>query len=214
MRFGRRAPLGRDEDVLGGAGAHRLVARARRKEPAGERPFRAVPIQLREEARGQDRVAVRAPLPLFDADHQPLAIEVHGLEPHDLPDTEPRGARGHQEHPMCGVARGGEEPLDLLDTQDVRQASRLPTRRHRHREVKPLHRVRVEEADRGGRHADRSPREMTLLGQVQQEVLDLRGVEGVRRLVVHGQVHQGGEVQLLGGRRELPQRHLAHHAIT
>jgi hypothetical protein len=60
--------------------------------------------------------------------------------------------------------------------------------------LEPFHRVRVEEADGGGRHTDRTPREVTLLREGQQEVLDLRGVEGVRRLVVGpGQVRQGGE---------------------
>jgi hypothetical protein len=33
-------------------------------------------------------------------------------------------------------------------------------------------------------------------------------------MMVRGQVRQGGQVQRLGGRRELSQRHLASHAIT
>jgi len=42
--------------------------------------------------------------------------------------------------------------------------------------VEPLRRLRVEEADGGGGHADGTPREMALLGQGQQEILYLRGV--------------------------------------
>jgi hypothetical protein len=43
----------------------------------------------------------------------------------------------------------------------------------------------------------------------------MHGVENVRRaMMVLREVRPCGEVQLLGGRRELSQRHLAHHAIT
>jgi len=52
------ARLGRLEDVLGGAGAHRLVARARWKEPASERPLCAVAIQFREQT--WDRMVERS----------------------------------------------------------------------------------------------------------------------------------------------------------
>jgi len=62
------ARLGHLEDMLGRARAHRLVTRAGRKEPAGERPLRAVAVQIREQAWGQDGGAIRE------------------LEPHDLAD--------------------------------------------------------------------------------------------------------------------------------
>jgi hypothetical protein len=122
---------------------------------------------------------------------------------------EKRRAGGHPAVAVDVEGAAGDDAVQVdVDTE-------LLTPRVEDREVEPLQRLRVEEADREGGHADGTRCEMTLLGEVQQEVLYLRGVEGVRRLVVvPGQVRQGGEVQLLGGRRELSQQHLAHHAIT
>ena len=72
--------------------------------------------QLWQQLSGQNRIAVLAPLALFDPDHHPgrIAFNMFRLEANSFPDSQPCAVDGLEQNPVFEVINAAQEAAYLF----------------------------------------------------------------------------------------------------
>ena len=70
----------------------------------------------------QRHEAILVALGIADMHARARGIDVADLQPQSFAQAQSEAVEGEEEHPVTDHARGGEDPLGLLDRDDVRQA--------------------------------------------------------------------------------------------
>jgi hypothetical protein len=108
-------------DLLGRADGHRPLGIASWKHPGGWPVQVPVGAQFRQQAGGEERIAILAAFALLDAEQPALTFAIRELQPHDVTDAQARGIRSQQEDAVPGILRMREQPLEFLDAQNLWQ---------------------------------------------------------------------------------------------
>ena len=167
--------LGRVVELLGRRGVQRPLAIAAREQPEGGPVLAPVGPEFRQEAGGEERVAVLAPLALLHPQAPSLGIEVAEWEPDHLADPEPGGVGGGQERPLLAGGRAREQAPHLRGAQDLGEPLRLPRARDREGRRRTTERRVVEEPECLHGDTTGAPGQLLVAEHVGQVRLDLRG---------------------------------------
>ena len=116
-----RHPLGVVVELLRAGDGHGLGAVVRRQEPRGGAVAWPVGPECSQETGRQQRVTVRPPLALMDADEPAVTFDVGALPPHDFPAAQARGIGRHEQHAMSGGGGARDQALEFGDTHQVWQ---------------------------------------------------------------------------------------------
>src|SRR5215469_7877438 len=145
---GEAVPQGMNADTLGDAGTPRCQANdpmqlARRhvspavagKQPGltGSHPAllaRNAPpfMQYLEQDGRENNVPILLALALLDPDDHPVTIDIGELERYHLRGSQAGGISQAEDRPVFDIRRRGEQPTDLLRTENNGQAARLAGR--------------------------------------------------------------------------------------
>ena len=132
--------------VIGAVGPPAVV---RPRKEIGPRPHPAVVLAQRGEERGTERnLAIAAALALLDAEHHALAIDVADFELARFAAAQARAVERQQQRAVIEILRAGDQALDLVGTEDDRQAEPLLRIRQVLAHVAPLQHVAAEEPQR------------------------------------------------------------------
>ena len=113
-----RGPLRVRGDVLRRADGQRPGGSAARTQPRGWPVALPVGPQCGQQAGGEPRGTVLAPLAWLDADQPPIPGESRAREPDDCADAQARGIGGHQEDTVPRMLGVRAHALECLATQD------------------------------------------------------------------------------------------------
>ena len=186
-------------ELLGDGDVDRARALAIGEEPDVRGPDAPVRTPVVEQPLGERHVAVLAALALADVDGHAVGVEVRHLEPDDLADAEAPRVGGRQQEAMPGVGAGAQQAPDLRAAEDVGQLLGLLGRRDVEIRRRAAEGDVIEEAEGVRRLAARAPGQLSLLDQVGEIGLDLLVGQLIRRaVVVLRQLHDGGDVRLVG----------------
>jgi len=168
-----------------------------------DRPIRA---QRLEQPRGEQRVTVLPPLPLLDTDRHPRGVDVADLQMQDFAEPEARRI-GRQQHRAIRLIAGlGDQPLDLVTTQQRGQCPRLSRGRNTERGAFALQRRVIQKPQAVDDDVARTPRSLPIPNQMQHVRLDLVIGDAIRRPVIElRQPRDGPQIGLSG-----PVGHAAH----
>ena len=97
----------------------------RPREEIGLRSHPAVVLAQRgEQRRTEGNLAIAAALALLDAEHHALAIDVADFELARFAAAQARAVERQQQRAVIEILRAGDQALDLVGTEDDRQAER------------------------------------------------------------------------------------------
>jgi hypothetical protein len=207
------AKLRHHVDLLRHGDVDRSGALAVLEEPHAGRRCLPVRAQVLEQPLGERDVAVLRALALRDPDRHAVDVDVRDLEGDRLADAKTRGVDDGQDEPMTRMRRRGEQPPHFLAAEDLGELLGLLGQRDHELGPRAAERDVVQEAEGVGSLATRAPGELAIVDQVREVRLDFVVGDLVRRpAIVLRQPDHGGDVRLVGPRRESANGHVAHHA--
>ena len=211
-----RASGGDLASVADGVGSDRRPRAVAREEPVPG-PVHLPPLaEDRQQLRREHHVAVLPALAVRDAQNHAAAVDGGHGEADGLGDAQAGGVARGQDGVMLGGLHRIEELQHLFPAQHDGQGPRLLRQGDEVVEGPPLlERDPIEEAQRRNGDDQRTRSETAFVGQVDLVGADLLRTQTDRGPAeVPGEPRDGPDVDLLGGRRQLPHLHVFEHALT
>jgi hypothetical protein len=209
------SPLGVIGDFLGRADGPRRVGIEACKQPLGWPVELPVGAQCGQQAGGEQRGAILAPLALLDPDQPAFAFNVRALEADDFTDAQASSIGGHQEDTVPGVLGAREQALEFFDAQDLWELRRCWARWQVEIQRLPPQEFGREKAEPTGHLVTGTPGAVAVdqpMGQVAAHLVGAQWVGGA--MVERGQARDSGDIGGLGLWGQPFELHLGDHLGT